>query len=1097
MEHTTGDKQGGSLPIPGVVAICLALLGIIVPHLPSLESSRPENLGNAGFLWHDIEDVDARLWQDPFAAVTGHEFDRLTAAVPGIGAGTADDPPGCGSRSSRHHDFETLVGCIRERIGAQGEKELLVLGILVSGGPYSEDAEVRMRTRYAVLSGLSVGRYFPEDAKHIGYFRSPRTDSAQLPEAIPFEWFLHDPEKRGEHDDRAGHVPAILLLWLDESAFAGAPLEKARQLEDSFGQYLGRPAPERGLTFRFIGPSGSDTLRAMANEVARSGTPESQDEMLRLTGEFVNAGATVDPAYLRDTDGEQSSIPLPIRTTLTDRKLAEAILGELRLRGIDPGCNFADDFFSCYQSQYKNHRIALISEWDTFYGRQGFPRAMEDALTISARNHCEKIELIQEKHRQRCEDVTLPSIQRFGYMRGLDGMIPSGKLPSKSANGNRPPEANGNKASVERPEGHSQKDYLRRLGERIEAFNRDAKRKGQGEIGAIGIVGSDTYDKLLILKALRAKFPGTLFFTTDLDTRLLHPEEIENTRNVIVASSFGLELGEEFQQGVPPFRDSSQTAYFLATQYLLCATRSSQERHHLCTEVTGLNQKEKDRSRIQQELDSRICQPRLFELGLGAPVALGNSVEPSGPCAPEDFHPRLGGFGHGASFWILAGTIVLSLGILGALMNAGVSRAWRRLQANSAERALRLRQILEIWKQSPVRALSRTVLPLVLLSLVVLAVWDVCLGDQGEPFAWAEGVSMWPTEIIRLLAFLCGCWFIAAAPRYLQAGKETIDRQFFGGRAPEDPEKPSWADVLVSPWAEPKPAQGGHAGRPNKVHAYGLWSWYSSGTSTARRDYWVIAATLVFFVFGLLLLEASDMPNIPFRGNAIYYLDRVIAYATALVYVGLVMLAFHVTQFSVHMITRLAQTPSIWPDATLAKFGLRPKDSEPDPVERLRKDLDEKDEYFLDELLDIRFISEHTKAVGKIVYYPFLLLALLVFARSRVFDDWDKPIGLVLILLLSGGIALISTWLLRRAAETARQQILEQLNVMLRALCLYREEAARILEKQTLQAIEEIRSNRQGAFMSITQEPAVQAVMLPLGGWGMQELLKYFIIVGL
>jgi len=181
----------------------------------------------------------------------------------------------------------------------------------------------------------------------------------------------------------------------------------------------------------------------------------------------------------------------------------------------------------------------------------------------------------------------------------------------------------------------------------------------------------------------------------------------------------------------------------------------------------------------------------------------------------------------------------------------------------------------------------------------------------------------------------------------------------------------------------------------------------------------------------------------------------------------------------------------------LAKFGLRPKDSEPDPVERLRKDLDGKHEYFLDELLDIRFISEHTKAVGKIVYYPFLLLALLVFARSRVFDDWDKPIGLVLILLLSGGIALISTWLLRRAAETARQQILEQLNVMLRALCLYRDEAARILEKQTLQAIEEIRSNRQGAFMSITQEPAVQAVMLPLGGWGMQELLKYFIIVGL
>ena len=37
------------------------------------------------------------------------------------------------------------------------------------------------------------------------------------------------------------------------------------------------------------------------------------------------------------------------------------------------------------------------------------------------------------------------------------------------------------------------------------------------------MLGSDVYDKLLILQALRPAFPRAVFFTTDLNARLAYP----------------------------------------------------------------------------------------------------------------------------------------------------------------------------------------------------------------------------------------------------------------------------------------------------------------------------------------------------------------------------------------------------------------------------------------------------------------------------------------------------------------------------------------------------------------------------------------------
>src|SRR5262249_62198927 len=118
----------------------------------------------------------------------------------------------------------------------------------------------------------------------------------------------------------------------------------------------------------------------------------------------------------------------------------------------------------------------------------------------------------------------------------------------------------------ERAEGQGQFDYLRRLGDRIQQLDRDLRQQDSKGVEAVGILGSDLYDKLLVLQALRPLVPNALFFTTDLDALVLHSSALTYTRNLLVASSFALQLRPAAQGETPPFRSSYQTAAFLATR---------------------------------------------------------------------------------------------------------------------------------------------------------------------------------------------------------------------------------------------------------------------------------------------------------------------------------------------------------------------------------------------------------------------------------------------------------------------------------------------------------------------------------------------------
>src|SRR5262245_22294408 len=200
--------------------------------------------------------VDARLWEDPF---------RPTPKRDGSPRRSIDD----------------LVTDIR---GKAASSEVWLLPVMVSGGPYSEDREGRIRSRFAVMSALGGSGYAPMDEAHVGYVVTSWPSTRELSDwarltfiagapnptawtpcavplaacsqtlEIPYEWYRPRTFLPGSQSARR---PDVLVLWLDERFFDDDPTSRlsivlADLVEASRGRLSGSTV--RLPIVRLIGP---------------------------------------------------------------------------------------------------------------------------------------------------------------------------------------------------------------------------------------------------------------------------------------------------------------------------------------------------------------------------------------------------------------------------------------------------------------------------------------------------------------------------------------------------------------------------------------------------------------------------------------------------------------------------------------------------------------------------------------------------------------------------------------------------------------------------------------------------------------------------
>ena len=579
------SQDGGSFQpnLSGVLALLTVVGGVwLVSH--KLSSDRPVAPAGKERTSFGDQRLESRLWEDPLK--------NVDTAVEAKAGGKAVV------------DMNALLEQICDR--SLPGQPVQLLPVMVSGGPYSEDLESRIRSRMAVISALGRSGYAPEDAEHIGDVvlpwppharvvgaKSPRTQVKRLwpsfagdPESLVqpdsdqklhlrYEWY--QPRIFSPDNSRAHSPHDVLVLWLDDSCFEDEPLIRLPLLLQPI---VDRTSIRNPITL--IGPRRSSTLRAMlpgwGEEASRlqsyptllcaakrllgcisiySATSSAMDEVLVKKPSGYHPRQTIGDALKAEGFAAFHNF------AATDAQMSEEILKELSLRGVD--------------LQKPDAHIVLISEWDTFYARMLSLTYSAGIAALQATDAGQRPDFRKAYIDDYISGARKPpaNFHSFVYLQGLDGeTVAASTADPTYASAGQSNDKMGLSSiedvrhwtpDVNKAEGPAQFDYLSRIGDQVTELQRKITREGGGRIQAIGIVGSDTYDTLLILQALRSRFPDAWFFTTDLDIRFAHPDEREWARNLIVASSYGLVLHPDLQQEVAPFRDSTQTAQFAAT----------------------------------------------------------------------------------------------------------------------------------------------------------------------------------------------------------------------------------------------------------------------------------------------------------------------------------------------------------------------------------------------------------------------------------------------------------------------------------------------------------------------------------------------------
>jgi hypothetical protein len=600
-----GDKKGGS-PAPLILAALVVAVSIVAKQF-ELESRRPSQSERPAHYSQPLQTVPARLWQDPIAAI---------AELRGKAG-----PPGTFIWRSPQQIVERYLEDYEEQINDVQHVNVLVMPVF--GGPYAEYGEGRRRQRYAVATGLLESDFAPVDAEKLGVLRH-HFPGTKLVLDVPFEWYAckeREPKKCEDGDH-------VLVMWVNDDLLGTHPLTRLESLYPD--------AAEMNLTKSVIGPAGSGTLIAMLAEAhQRKGSPpfagmriwspnatiqpQSLLRAARIPAEQLGRGGH-DPAGAGELPASWWGVQEIfagagvsfVSTIGTDQQTAAMLAREATLRQYSVRCLWPQ--FAWPPACLESNKVLIVSEGDTEYARSLAMSFSEGLVQAQCRGADDSGE---------CGSKVMSRVFRLTYLRGLDGeKAPKlvGDRPDKdeSKPSDKPDSRAADYSAIEllrageTATGNVQYDYLRRLGRSAKALERAAGVEAMALFQAIAIFGSDPYDKLLVMQALRSEFPGAYFMTTDLDARYLQREQLEWSRNLIVASSYGLELNRGLREHAAPFRDAYQSSLFVATRLAV---------------APGCDPS------VQEFIEARLARPRLFEISTAGAIELKYPERPVDPSA--------------------------------------------------------------------------------------------------------------------------------------------------------------------------------------------------------------------------------------------------------------------------------------------------------------------------------------------------------------------------------------------------------------------------------------------------------------------------------
>ena len=369
----------------------------------------------------------------------------------------------------------------------------------------------------------------------------------------------------------------------------------------------------------------------------------------------------------------------------------------------------------------------------------------------------------------------------------------------------------------------------------------------------------------------------------------------------------------------------------------------------------------------------------------------------------------------------------------------------------------------------------------------------------GEPYEWFAGISIWPTETIRLVGILMTAFYLVKTIRALRGNEYRLEYEFglttSGGTLPPSTH-PFGSKGWRAEWIERLSLRYWDDDR--QVNASHLWNKYICSGTQRHRWLRILPLVILFVLAGIFLVQLLGWPVVPYRGLFSQRADRVFLACSVFASVLITFYVADATILNRRLIHYLARGVTEWPPETY-HLTRRRKHWEPNPAYAPQPATattpagglaPRPSNLLLCDYLDIELIAKRTATVSGLIYYPFVIISLMLLSRINLFDNWGWPAGLLMVM---GGNACYAAWSafrLRNTAEDARTAALERLGNLLIAYTVAgagtEGDVATIRE-----TMEAIRKERRGAFAPISQHPIFGAILLPSGGLGLWALTQY------
>jgi hypothetical protein len=318
-----------------------------------------------------------------------------------------------------------------------------------------------------------------------------------------------------------------------------------------------------------------------------------------------------------------------------------------------------------------------------------------------------------------------------------------------------------------------------------------------------------------------------------------------------------------------------------------------------------------------------------------------------------------------------------------------------------------------------------------------------------EPFSWTDGVSIWPTEALRFLA-ICLCLFFLLKARADSVYNMDEITQAFSPHLSPQPTGLGWRDKLKGFWSDLDWMFHG-----SKQHYPGdakdLWGRYRRAHEWPPRAGRIALGLLAYLLLLLPLVwvmnEGEFRLHVPCRGTFSCRLDHMFVAVSVLSFLTLNL-------------------------ATLDAVILCTKWIQELPSAATQMNSMEK----------IRLIVQRSTVVNRRILHPFIILFLLIGARSHYFDNWDFPPVLILALTVNSLVAIASASLLYLTAMGAKRRILAPLHYQLDKTAPSADQTDSADQRASNESIrlliKEVDGIQQGAFVPFYQQPMVQATLV-------------------